>query len=278
MQVHRVTNTQGALATKMVDESVAEALKLTVKPSEVVYAQLDGSMVFTREKEWQETKVGRIFSSGQIAQLSDKRSEIKASLYTAHLGDKDAFLAKFEPLVDTFDTLGQRLVFITDGAPWMRNWISDSYPKATQILDIFHALQHINKWLELYEKSATERTLCQQRYKKMLLEEGGAVVYTAIAALKPKTKTVIHEQKLLLNYLKKNELRMDYPTYLAQNLYIGSGAIEAAQRTVVQQRLKLSGQRWTEIGAQNVLNLRTANMSGQWYKVVDNIKNYAKVA
>ena len=278
MQVHRVTNTQGALAATIVDESAAQTLKAAVKPSEVVYAQFDGSMVFTREDAWQEVKVGRIFSSGQIAQLSDKRSEIMGSLYTAHLGDKDGFLAKFEPLTDTFDALHHRLVFITDGAVWMRNWITASYPKATQILDVFHALQHINEWLVLYEKSDAERAILQQVYKKMLLESGGTAVYAAIAALTPKTKTAIAQQILLLNYLKKNELRMDYPAYLAQNLYIGSGAIEAAQRSVVQQRLKLSGQRWTEIGAQNVLNLRTARMSGLWHHVVDNIRNYTNVA
>ena len=278
MQVHRVTNTQGALATKMVDEAAAETLKASVKPSAVVYAQFDGSMVFTREDAWQEVKVGRIFSSDQILKLSDNRSEIKGSLYTAHLGKKDAFLEKFEPLTDIFDNLDNRFVFITDGAPWMHTWITDSYPKATHILDIFHALEHINKWLGWYEKCDVQRAVWQKMYKKILIEQGGTAVYSAIAALKPKTKTAIAEQILLLKYLKKNELRMDYPAYLTQNLYIGSGAIEAAQRTVVQQRLKLSGQRWTEVGAQNVLNLRTVNMSGLWYKVVDNIRNYANVA
>jgi hypothetical protein len=54
---------------------------------------------------------------------------------------------------------------------------------------------------------------------------------------------------------------MQYKTFQEKGLLIGSGAIEAAHRTVIQQRLKLSGQRWTKIGAQQIVNLRIAYKS-----------------
>ena len=72
--------------------------------------------------------------------------------------------------------------------------------------------------------------------------------------------------------------RMNYPQYIERELCIGSGAIEAAHRTIVQQRMKRSGQRWTEIRVQNMLNLKVANLSGQWNKIVDLMRNYKKAA
>jgi hypothetical protein len=39
---------------------------------------------------------------------------------------------------------------------------------------------------------------------------------------------------------------------------------EAACKTVVTQRLKLSGMRWMKYGAQTILNLRVVLLSGIW--------------
>lgn len=72
---------------------------------------------------------------------------------------------------------------------------------------------------------------------------------------------------------------MDYKKYLHIGCgIIGSGAIESAHRTVVQKRLKLSGQRWSKKGAQNMLNLRVTQMNGQWNKVVKLVKTEFKAA
>lgn len=68
---------------------------------------------------------------------------------------------------------------------------------------------------------------------------------------------------------------MDYPEYDRKGYYIGSSAIESAHRTVIQKRLKLSGQRWTVRGAQHVLNLRVLNMSGKWDRVTEELRKAA---
>lgn len=68
---------------------------------------------------------------------------------------------------------------------------------------------------------------------------------------------------------------MYYQTYLQKGYYIGSGAIEAAHRHVIQKRLKLSGQRWTAQGLQQVANLRVAYLSNQWESVQIAIRNAA---
>jgi len=78
------------------------------------------------------------------------------------------------------------------------------------------------------------------------------------------------ERAKLLTYYTENQHRMDYKKY--RNIgtgIIGPGAIEAANREVVQKRMKLSGQRWTKTGAQNMLALRTTKLSGNWNKVIE---------
>ena len=67
---------------------------------------------------------------------------------------------------------------------------------------------------------------------------------------------------------------MDYNTYRARGLLIGSGAIESAHRTVMQRRLKRAGQRWSINGAQRVLTLRVCAMSNRWPLVRQRIEPF----
>ncbi|WP_339698432.1 hypothetical protein [Algoriphagus aquimarinus] len=118
-----------------------------------------------------------------------------------------------------------------------------------------------------------------QRQKKELLESKATEVIQAITAIKCATKQAKENQQNLINYYHSNLLRMDYARYRKIGCgIIGSGAIESAHRTIIQKRLKQSGQRWGNTGAQNVLNLRAINGSGQWDKVIQNIKLAAKNA
>ena len=277
MQVHRVTNTYGALSVGLVGASESEVMKKVVKADEVVYVQTDGSMVLTREEAWQEVKVGRIFCQSEVLKLSSTRKEVQQSLYMAHLGSHTDFLKKFEPMVDVFDDLGARLVFITDGASWIRKWQQESYPNALQILDFTHGVEHIAKWLEYAEKDKSKRTQIFNVYKTLLYQKGVSAVIARIAATPSTLKTVLEERRKLVNYLNTNAYRMDYPQYIAQGLSIGSGAIEAAHRTIIQKRMKQSGQRWSQQRVQHMLNIKTANASGQWCKIV-NLIRYPKVA
>ena len=79
----------------------------------------------------------------------------------------------------------------------------------------------------------------------------------------------------LVTYLTNNSSRMQYGTYLSKGYLIGSGAIESANRDVVQSRLKRSGQRWTQAGVQQVGNLRVAYKSDRWQLVREGIRNAA---
>jgi hypothetical protein len=272
MQVHRVTNVHGEAMCNAVAEAEAKALKVALSAEEVVYAMVDGAMVLTREDGWKEVKTGRIFGASAVLELSSSRRELSSSLYVSHLGTKADFLDKFEPLTDTLEPLGARLVIVTDGAKWIGNWAQESYPKATIILDLFHFLEHLNAWLLVQYKDAEARKKAFDGYKATVLAQGGQALYTVISGLTDRNNTAAEARKKLLNYLNNNLFRMDYPLYLSRGLHIGSGAIESAQRTVLQQRLKLSGQRWTKEKAQNVLNLRVVRLSNHWDKVITHIR------
>lgn len=281
MQVHRLTNTYGELSGEIVDVKSVAALK-EVGDQGVVYAEMDGGMVLTREDGWQEIKLGRLFRHSDIHELSPHRREILDSVYTAQLGDHKAFCKRFEPLVDEFEPLQERLVFITDGAKWIKIWINDNYPKATVILDYFHASEYISKWCDWTFSDKDRRKEKLEIYRKILLEKGIQALLNDLEQdvkfMNKRTQTTENEQVKILDYFKGNAYRMDYPEYENRGLCIGSGAIEASHRTVVQRRMKLSGQRWSENRVQNMLNLRTAKLSGCWDKVVHIIRNQTKMA
>jgi hypothetical protein len=65
---------------------------------------------------------------------------------------------------------------------------------------------------------------------------------------------------------------MQYGTYKKNGFMIGSGPIESAHRNIIQKRLKLSGQRWSKQGVQQIANLRIAHKSSNWHQVIDMIK------
>jgi hypothetical protein len=83
----------------------------------------------------------------------------------------------------------------------------------------------------------------------------------------------------LINYYTSNKSRMNYPEYQKIGCgIIGSGAIESAHRTLVQKRMKQSGQRWSCKGAQNMLNLRVVRKNNDWNKIIELTKIKIKSA
>ena len=115
-----------------------------VKQEEVLYVQADGSMILTRENGWSEVKSGRIFKSSDCLHRSGKPGWISNSQYVAHLGSHKNFCKQMDDILDHFGPLKQRLVCITDGASWLRNWIEDSFAGCISVLDYYHAAEHLH--------------------------------------------------------------------------------------------------------------------------------------
>lgn len=250
-------------------------LKLNYKPDEDIYIMLDGSMLLTREEAWKEIKLGRIFTSGSIAQLSKERGMITDTVYASHFGKASEFWEKLSKEIPN----SEKLVFINDGAKWIWNYIQDCYPNSTQILDFYHCKEHLFDFAKIYynkEKVATEEFV--DKITSLLFGKQVDEALNEISLLDSNSKKKQLEKTKLLNYLKTNKKRINYGEYISKGLLIGSGAIEAAHRNVIQKRLKLSGQRWTIQGAQQIANLRTYKNSNSWNKVVELITNYKLAA
>lgn len=279
MQTHRVTDTYGNLLEQQSATDEVLEQELDVKADESVYAMTDGSMILTREDGWNEVKLGRVFKQSDCMEIGAERGWIRHSVYEGYLGDSRKFTHRFEQKLDVYRPLKERLIFITDGALWIKNWISDAYPQATQILDWFHAIEHMCEFSREYFEQEDQRSNWIESQKELLYQSRSEEVITNIIALPAKKRSIKAAKNKLLQYYGSNKERMDYKKYRSMGAgMIGSGAIESAHRTVIQKRMKLSGQRWTKKRAQNMLALRCVRLSGKWNKVVDLICNQVRAA
>lgn len=235
--------------------------------SRLHYGMMDGGMVLTRQEGWKELKLGRVFAAEAILPENHHRKFVRDSRYVAHLGECEPFLDKLSLLTDPLPNM----VWIADGARWIWRWVEQQYPQAVQILDYFHAKEKLCEFAHQAFGDERQRGEWIQEQEDLLFQDQVALVMANVAlrSLKGQAK---QKQQALLRYYGNNEQRMRYGTWRKQGYLIGSGPIEGAIRNVIQQRLKLSGQRWTIEGAQQVANLRVAEKSGRWHKVVQLIE------
>jgi len=272
--IYRITDTIGEQSLAISEnENFREPVQLG--DGEILYLEGDGSMLQTREDGWKEVKLGRIFKSSAISHDSENRNCIKSSEYVATLGNHKEFEIKMSAIIDdAYEKWKERLVFINDGARWQWNWIDATYPKATQILDFYHAMENIGKYVS-FSVAKSKRTEYMEKIGKALKENGIEEVLKMLEKIPRKSKIKEEKYQTLLTYITHNKGRMDYPKYIQLGLLIGSGAIESAHRTVLQKRMKQSGQRWSIKGLKNMISLRVLKMSGYWDKITDLVKNAA---
>lgn len=239
--------------------------------AEAVYITLDGSMVYTREEEWKEMKLGRIYTESSRVRVQESRTAVMDSLYVCTFGNNKDFIKKFEPYIEPY----KHKVFIADGAKWIWNWIDDFHSDSVQILDFYHAVEKLGTYAALVYKDETERRRWLDAQKQRLKADEVDKVLEELKETAAKTTDKSESNKTLkdiIRYYENNIERMKYGSFLEKGYLIGSGAIESAHRNVIQQRLKLSGQRWSINGAQRIVNLRAYQKSNRWKSVVGQIK------
>jgi len=255
----------------------ATQLRLPLK-DELTYAMMDGSMILTRQKDesWKEVKLCRTFRSGdRVEHVSKDRNLIGHSDYVAHLGNHVDF---FDKVIEVLPTQSP-LVFICDGAKWIWKWIEEYYPSSTQILDLYHCKEHLYGFAKnYYPKDEHQSRKWVESCIELLMNKKISELLTTISELSCSQKQLGKEKQKLVTYLQNNETRINYGLYKEQGLLFGSGAIESANRDIIQKRMKLSGQRWTLSGAQQMLNLRVCYKSGHNRKLHELITNYQNVA
>ena len=270
MQLYRITDYYGSLLTATLDKNTN--LHPLQSNTDVLYAMGDGSMLLTRENNWKEVKLGRIFTGRSCLQIEGKPNEISTSQYVSHFGNCHSFTQKMDKVLDAYGNLDDRLIFITDGAVWLRNWIADAYPNAVAILDFYHAKEYLCAFAKDYFKDEISRKKWVKVQEELLLQSEVRQVIDTIKLLHKERP--IDAAIKVIDYFSANIDRMDYKYYktIGKGI-IGSGAMESAHRTVIQCRMKLSGQRWSKKGLTNMLCLRTIKMNNQWNKVIEITKN-----
>jgi hypothetical protein len=147
---------------------------------------------------------------------------------------------------------------LTDGGNGLEEFLRVQFPRAECILDFYHAAEHVNDLAKAWYAKEDEANAAAQKWCHQLKHEGGRAVVATLEALDQRGKSASAREthRKVVQYLRNNEHRTDYPRYQANGWLIGSGHIESACKTVVGSRLKGSGMRWGEDGGDTVCHLR----------------------
>ncbi len=154
-----------------------------------------------------------------------------------------------------------RQVAVADGAPWIWRMMDEHFPKAIQILDLFHAKEHLGTVGKEIFGSESERS--RQWIKARHEELDSGKIDEIIGALKIYTSH-FDEARKCIGYLEENRSRMRYPEFRAKGLCVSSGMVEAGCKVTIGARLKQSGMHWSLTGSNAIIALRCTKLSGRF--------------
>ena len=158
-----------------------------------------------------------------------------------------------------FDTADCQVV-IGDGAPWIWNVAAEQFPGAIEIVDIYHAKQHLCDVAKAIYGPGTDLADQWARDRRAELDTGR--LCAVVAALRIHVETTPEARKCI-HYVFGNRHRMRYPQFRARGLCVSSGVVEAGCKQI-GARLKRAGMRWTVAGANAIIALRCCILSGRF--------------
>ena len=154
----------------------------------------------------------------------------------------------------------QRQAVLGDGSSWIWNTATELFPQATQILDRFHAKEHLSEVGKVvYGDRPEGKQWIQARYEE--LDEG--CLKSLVQALHGHADPY-QEARECIHYVWKNRHRMRYPKFHQQGFCTSTGVVEAGCKVVVGTRLKRAGMHWTIRGANAIIALRCNKLSGRF--------------
>jgi len=154
-----------------------------------------------------------------------------------------------------------RQVVIGDGAAWLWNIASECFPHAIQILDTFHAKEHVHEVAKAVFGAGTD--LAQQWAQQCCEEMDRGQIQALIAAI-AKHATRSEPARTCASYFTTHHQRMNYPRFETMGLCVGSGVVEAGCKTAIGVRMKHAGMHWTEPGANAIAALRCCRLSRRY--------------
>jgi hypothetical protein len=250
-------------------------------PIPILYVQMDGTGVPVVKKE----TLGR---QGKIeGQPAHTREAKLGCVFTQATWDQEGFAIRdpdsttYTGAIETAEEFGKRIyleawkrgwsraekkVVIGDGAEWIWNLVAEHFPDAIQIVDLYHARQHL--WevaRKLYPNDEVKQKAWMKVHQKRLLDKGKIKkLVDALQSIDTANPGVADKIRTEADYFERNAQRMRYPKFRRQHLFVGSGVIEAGCKTVIASRLKRSGMFWTVRGANAILALRCSHLNGRF--------------
>jgi hypothetical protein len=244
------------------DDLPASALPVSVRPSRL-HVTMDGVMAHVGG-DWHEVKLGCVYQTNAVGKAVRGR-------YMATLSASVSFGKRLRVLAHQAG--GDRcrdVAVVADGADWIWQETGKHFPRSVQVVDFYHAAEHL--WAYAHARfgegtpagkegtpAGKEGTPAASEWmrvqKERLLWDKVAEVIADVSAW-PAGKAADQElQRRLVGYLGKHRQRMRYQTFREAGYHIGSGVAESGCKNVVQQRMKGSGMRWSQEGAEAQLQL-----------------------
>lgn len=270
-KVHGLCQQAGAAAVaKMQHGTLGESRLL--ERGETLYVEADGGMLWL-DDGWHEVKLAVLFPSRGRGEVSKGRKEVTERQFVVTLGGPDDLGKLIWEAAQRWLPLGPggvpqvrgRVVFLADGAVWLRQMAEQWLPGARVVLDFYHVAEHIAsaaRVLHPHDELARKRWCHRQRH---LLLDGAVDEMLGGLLVEARDKRRSAEQRAELehlhDYLSERRAGLCYLVQRAQGLDIGSGPAESGINHVLQQRMKRAGMRWDRPGGTAMSALRCAYRS-----------------
>jgi len=254
---NEANGTVDSLATGKVEEELGLRLG----------ASMDGTMIYIRGEEWKELKVGCLFEVEQEPTLDKETGDwidlghARKTSYVSYLGGPEGFgqkmwtEAKRRGWQRALDTQ-----VVADGAVWIWNLVGDYFYDANQVVDWYHATEHL-AWAahSAFGEGSAEALHWQKQHETPLFQGHADQVAQSILALEEQRPAAKEDLLKQSGYFTHNKHRMQYLEMRSEGWLIGSGMVESGGKRF-KDRFCGSGMRWSRTGAERLLPVRGAIM------------------
>lgn len=234
-----------------------------------LYITMDGVLAHLHARGWSEIKAGGCYrTSRRVDRRHPERQEIRAHSmsYVAARETAQRFGWRlWREAVRRGLYTSKDVVVLGDGAHWIWHIAAQHFPRATQIVDWYHATEYIwNAARAIWGEDERARSAWAHAQLDELWEGKVAAVLVELETWREKGTAV----EAALSYSTEHQTRMDYASYRARGLHIGSGSAESACKQLVTARIKQAGMIWSADGAEAVAVVRAWLKSDRWDEAI----------
>ena len=213
-----------------------------------------------------EVKLGCVFTQTTVDKEGRPVRDEGSTTYTGAIETAGEFGPRlYREAWDRGWSRAKKKVVIADGAVWAWNIADREFPGAIQIVDLYHAREHL--WVlagKLHSSDDRQRKRWAGALQRKL--DAGKIesLVRQLRSFPAPSPDAAELLRVEADYFHRNCERMRYPEFRSQKLFVGSGVIEAACRTVIGKRLKQSGMFWTVRGANAIIALRCCRLNREF--------------